>query len=60
MRLNLPGAGLAERMELAQALGSQAKWLEGAQILEAQVAEVQPEIARRLVIAARSLRANLN
>ncbi|HTF48054.1 MAG TPA: transglutaminase-like domain-containing protein [Pseudonocardia sp.] len=60
MRVNLPGAGLAEQMELAQALGSQAKWLEGARILEAQVPEVQPEMAQRLVIAARSLRANLN
>jgi regulator of sirC expression with transglutaminase-like and TPR domain len=60
MRLTLPGAGLAEQMELAQALGSQARWLEGARILEAQVPRAQPEMAQRLAIAARSLRANLN
>ncbi|HEY2203013.1 MAG TPA: transglutaminase-like domain-containing protein [Pseudonocardia sp.] len=60
MRLSLPGAGLAERMELAQALGSQAKWVEGARILEAQVPEAEPEMAQRLAVAARSLRAHLN
>ncbi len=60
MRLALPGAGLAEQMELAQALGSQAKWVEGARILEAQAAQAQPEMAERLELAARSLRANLN
>jgi regulator of sirC expression with transglutaminase-like and TPR domain len=60
MRLALPGAGLGEQMELAQALGGQAKWVEGARILEAQVPEVQPEIAQRLELAAKSLRANLN
>jgi hypothetical protein len=47
-------------MELAQALGSQAKWLEGARTLEALVPRAQPEMAQRLAIAARSLRANLN
>jgi hypothetical protein len=60
MRLHLPGAGLNEQVELAQALGSQAKWLEGARILEALLPEVPPETAERLAIAARSLRANLN
>jgi regulator of sirC expression with transglutaminase-like and TPR domain len=60
MRLTLPGAGLAEQLELAQALGSQARWLEGARILEALVPEAQPEMAQRLALAARSLRANLN
>jgi regulator of sirC expression with transglutaminase-like and TPR domain len=60
MRLTLPGAGLAEQMELAQSLGSQARWIEGARILEAQAPEVPPELAQRLVIAARSLRAHLN
>jgi regulator of sirC expression with transglutaminase-like and TPR domain len=60
MRLALPGAGLAEQMELAQALGGQAKWVEGARVLEAQVSQVQPELAQRLAIAAQSLRANLN
>jgi hypothetical protein len=60
MRLSLPGAGLAEQVELAQALGSQAKWLEGARILEAQASQTQPSMARQLEAAARSLRANLN
>jgi regulator of sirC expression with transglutaminase-like and TPR domain len=60
MRLSLPGAGLAEQVELAQALGSQAKWLEGARILEAQASQAQPSMARQLEAAARSLRANLN
>jgi hypothetical protein len=60
MRLTLPGAGLAEQLELAQALGSQAKWIEGARTLEALVPAAQPELAQRLAIAARSLRANLN
>jgi regulator of sirC expression with transglutaminase-like and TPR domain len=60
MRLALPGAGLAEQMELAQALGSQAKWVEGARILETEAARAQPEMAERLELAARSLMANLN
>jgi regulator of sirC expression with transglutaminase-like and TPR domain len=60
MRLALPGAGLAEQMELAQALGSQAKWVEGARILETEAACAQPEMAERLELAARSLMANLN
>lgn len=60
MRLALPGAGLAEQAELAQALGSQAKWIEGARILEAEAEQSQPEMAERLKIAARSLMANLN
>ena len=60
MRLVLPGAGLPEKMELAQALGSQAKWVEGARILEAEAAHAQPEMAARLDLAARSLMANLN
>ena len=60
MRLALPGAGLAEQMELARALGSQARWLEGARILDAQVPGAQPGVARRLATEARSLRAHLN
>lgn len=60
MRLTLPGAGLAEQMELAQALGSQAKWVEGAKILESQAEQAPPEMAERLEIAARCLMANLN
>ena len=60
MRLTLPGAGLAEQAELAQALGSQAKWVEGARILVAQAEQAEPEMAQRLQLAARSLMANLN
>ena len=60
MRLALPGAGLAEKMELAQALGSQAKWVEGARILKEQAEQAQPELAESLGLAARSLMANLN
>lgn len=60
MRLTLPGAGLAEHMELAQALGSQAKWVEGARILQTQAVHAQPEMAERLELAAKSLMANLN
>lgn len=60
MRLCLPGAGLAELVELAQALGAQARWDEGARILEAQRDGVAPELAERLDTAARSLRAHLN
>jgi regulator of sirC expression with transglutaminase-like and TPR domain len=60
MRLHLPGTGLAEQLELAQALGGQGKWIEGAKVLEAQAPEAEPEVARRLALAARSLRANLN
>lgn len=60
MRLQLPGAGLGEQVELAQALGGQGRWDEGARILEAQLPTVAPELAQRLEIAAKSLRANLN
>jgi hypothetical protein len=60
MRLALPGADLVEYMELAQALGSQAKWLDGARILEAQAPQMPPETAQQLALAARSLRAHLN
>lgn len=60
MRLTLPGAGLAEQTELAQALGGQARWLEGARILDNLVPEAAPDVAQRLTVAARSLRANLN
>ncbi|GAA5164945.1 hypothetical protein GCM10023321_54280 [Pseudonocardia eucalypti] len=60
MRLHLPGAGLAEQLELAQALGGQGKWLDGARILETQMPEAEPQVARQLTLAARSLRAHLN
>jgi Transglutaminase-like superfamily len=60
MRLALPGAGLPERMELADALGAQARWVEGAQILERFAQGAEAKQAERLQNAARSLRANLN
>jgi regulator of sirC expression with transglutaminase-like and TPR domain len=60
MRLHLPGAGLAELAELAQALGGQGRWDEGARILEARRSSVPPELAERLGLAAKALRANLN
>jgi regulator of sirC expression with transglutaminase-like and TPR domain len=60
MRLALPGTGLADLLELASALGDQARWLEGARLLEEQVQGASPARAQRLRTAARSLRANLN
>jgi regulator of sirC expression with transglutaminase-like and TPR domain len=60
MRLHLPGAGLAELVELAQALGAQARWDEGAALLEAQTPHVADEMGERLRTAAKALRANLN
>ncbi|HZZ51932.1 MAG TPA: transglutaminase-like domain-containing protein [Pseudonocardia sp.] len=60
MRMHLPGAGLGEQLELAQALGGQGKWLDGAKLLENLAPEADPEVANRLTLAARSLRANLN
>ena len=60
MRLALPGAGLAERVELAEALGAQARWVEGARILERFAEGPGARQAEQLHNAARSLRANLN
>jgi Transglutaminase-like superfamily len=60
MRLALPGAGLAERLELAQSLGAQARWIEGAQLLERYAEGGGTRQAQKLRSAARSLRANLN
>ena len=37
MRLALPGAGLPELLELAEALGAQARWQDGARLLEQQL-----------------------
>lgn len=60
MRLALPGAGLADLLELAETLGAQARWLEGARLLEDRVPGAAPARAERLSTAARSLRAHLN
>jgi len=60
MRLALPGTGLADIVELASALGDQARWVDGARLLEEQAAGASPAGAQRLRTAARSLRANLN
>jgi len=60
MRLALPGAGLPERLELASALGAQARFTEGARLLDEQLPAAAPAEARRLRAAARSLRAHLN
>jgi Transglutaminase-like superfamily len=60
MRLALPGAGMAERLELAEALGAQARWIEGARILEQFAEGSGAKQAEKLQNAARSLRANLN
>jgi regulator of sirC expression with transglutaminase-like and TPR domain len=60
MRLALPGAGLADLLELATALGDQARWLEGARLLEEQLPTASAAGAERLRTAARTLRAHLN
>jgi regulator of sirC expression with transglutaminase-like and TPR domain len=60
MRLPLPGAGLPELLELAEAIGDQGRWLEGARLLEAHASAASPGAADRLTTAARSLRAHLN
>jgi hypothetical protein len=61
MRLALPGAGLAEQVELAHALGAQGKWLDGARLLEEQAeSAAKPALADQLRRAARSLQAHLN
>jgi regulator of sirC expression with transglutaminase-like and TPR domain len=60
MRLALPGSGLPEVMELADTLGAQARWADGAQLLEQQLPDVEPALAEQLSVAARSLRAHLN
>ncbi|GAA3050514.1 hypothetical protein GCM10010464_13490 [Pseudonocardia yunnanensis] len=60
MRLALPGAGLPDLLELAGALGDQARWIDGARVLEEQLPESPPERAELLRTAARALRARLN
>ena len=46
MRLALPGSGLADVVELADALGGQARWADGARLLEQQRAGVGPARGR--------------
>ena len=60
MRLALPGAGLAELLELADALGGQARWIDGARVLEQHLQEAPTRQAERMRAAARALRARLN
>lgn len=60
MRLALPGAGLADLLELGTALGDQARWQEGARLLEQHVPGAGAARAERLSTAARALRAHLN
>jgi len=60
MRLALPGAGLPERLELAGALGDQARWVDGAKLLERYAHGAPAAQAEQLTNAARGLRAHLN
>lgn len=59
MRLALPGASTADLTELAQAVASQGRHREGAQILE-EYADRRPQYADGLQLSARALRAHLN
>jgi regulator of sirC expression with transglutaminase-like and TPR domain len=60
MRLALPGAELSDVVELADALGAQARWQDGARLLEQQLPDLAPPQAQQLQAAARALRAHLN
>jgi hypothetical protein len=60
MRLALPGAGTRERLELAEALGDQARWLDGATLLERYADGAGSAQAEKLTNVARGLRAHLN
>jgi hypothetical protein len=60
MRLLLPGVRLTDVLELGRALGDQARWPEGAALLEQRAQGAPAAHAERLRTAARSLRANLN
>lgn len=60
MRLALPDAGAAELVELASALGDQARWHEGAELLEDYASSVEPQLRERLLTVARMQRAHLN
>jgi regulator of sirC expression with transglutaminase-like and TPR domain len=60
MRLLLPGVRLTDVLELGRALGDQARWPEGAALLEQRAQNAPAAHAERLRTAARSLRAHLN
>ncbi|MBC8090659.1 MAG: hypothetical protein H7Y15_01705, partial [Pseudonocardia sp.] len=60
MRLLLPGVRLADVLELSEALGDQARWIEAAKLLEERIPAASAAHADRLRTAAKSLRAHLN
>jgi regulator of sirC expression with transglutaminase-like and TPR domain len=60
MALSPDGGDLTELMELAEALGDQGRWTEGAQLLDDRAETVEAPRSERLRTAARMLRANLN
>ena len=60
MRLALPAADLTHLVELAEALGVQARWDEGAALLRAAPRELPEEHRAALELRARSLLAHLN
>lgn len=60
MRLALPGSELSDVVELADALGAQARWQDGARLLEQQLPGLSPTQTEQLHAAARALRAHLN
>ncbi|MGQ0573211.1 MAG: transglutaminase family protein [Pseudonocardia sp.] len=60
MRLALPGAGPSELVELATALGEQARWHEGAALLERAAPDHEPGLRERLLVVAKMQRAHLN
>ena len=60
MRLALPAADLTHLVELAEALGAQARWDEGAALLRAAPRELPKDQLAALELRARSLLAHLN
>ncbi|WP_214407150.1 transglutaminase-like domain-containing protein [Pseudonocardia lacus] len=60
MRLALPGADLTDLLELAETLGDQGRWVEGARLLEERAETVTAARALQLRASARALRAHLN
>lgn len=60
MRLLLPGVRLADVLELAESIGDQGRWIDGATLLEQRIPAASAAHAERLRTAARSLRAHLN
>lgn len=60
MRVALPGRQYADTIELAEAMGDQARWTEGAEMLEELLPDATPARAEQLRTTALSLRAHLN